>query len=729
MPVDGASEPVDAAVPLAPALGAEPLTQESLSNVVPDDIWTHAAPAPPVAPPVPAEPFSAPHDGLSAQVVEDELMRSRSTTLRESRSTGIVYDGVMKLHTTPAPGEVHPERPERIEKIYTLLEKHGCVARMVRIPARQALRAEVALVHTSELWDQFEETVRLPFDELVQYSKDLEVRASLYLNEHSTLCARYACGSVIEMCHAVASRRVRNGFAVVRPPGHHAEPSCGTGFCLYNNVAVAATSVLANSPAEDPVRRILILDWDVHHGNGTQRAFWDNPNVLYVSLHRYENGTFYPGTNFGDYDMVGGPDARGTSLNIPWPCAGMGDADYLHALQRCILPVAYEFAPDMVIISAGFDAADGDMLGCCHVSPTGYAHLTHQLAALANGRLVVALEGGYNLDAIANSALAVTRVLLGDDPPKLPPGQVASTAAADTVARTARTQAAYWRSLAVDQVYTPSHAPSIPARDVLAAQRAASLWAAHRMVPLPAIPAEDIGANQVVCTASLMKHGIDTLLLFVHDHGAMHLDDSLLSGEQPNEPTLQMSDSSAFVAQWASERGYACADMNTRASLPVRSLRNHDRDRAMPRANEAEIRSRLAAQLVYLWDNFFALSPAAQVVVVAQGTACEAVVHLVSRRAVQSRIAAVVQLMGYNPIPLVPKQRQELKAWYYKHSLVVCPRDHPLYAWGEQSASGKRLGHTVRSDEAHAANLVYAAWPQVEAFVDAKRKKSRATHA
>ena len=155
------------------------------------------------------------------------------------------------------------------------------------------------------------------------------------------------------------------------------------------NAALSARAAIAARHAQRVrgMERVAIVDWDVHHGNGTQRIFWNDSNVLYISLHRYENGTFYPGTTFGNYDQVGGPDALGTSVNVPWPCTGMGDADYLHAFQQCILPIAYEFAPDLVIVSAGFDAADGDVLGGCRVSPTGYAHMTHQLAALAGGRL------------------------------------------------------------------------------------------------------------------------------------------------------------------------------------------------------------------------------------------------------------------------------------------------------------------------------------------------------
>ena len=140
---------------------------------------------------------------------------------------------------------------------------------------------------------------------------------------------------------------------------------------------------------------ILILNFprrDVHHGNGTQQAFWDDENVLYISLHRYENGEFFPGGIGGADDQVGVGAGVGRNVNIPWPDSGMGDGDYLAAFQRVVMPIAHEFAPDFVIISAGFDAAEGDHLGQCRVTPNGYAQMTHELAALANGRLVVALE-------------------------------------------------------------------------------------------------------------------------------------------------------------------------------------------------------------------------------------------------------------------------------------------------------------------------------------------------
>lgn len=170
--------------------------------------------------------------------------------------------------------------------------------------------------------------------------------------------------------------------------------------------------------------------------------------MLYVSLHRYDDGTFYPGGPFGSAESVGVGSGRGYSVNVSWPTYGMGDGDYLAAFDRVILPIAQEYGPDLVIVSAGFDAAKGDPLGLNVVTPTGYAHMTSRLAQLAGGRLVVALEGGYNVDSIAPSALAVVRVLLGEAPPVLPPKSIACPTARRTLAKVRKVHARFWTNLA-----------------------------------------------------------------------------------------------------------------------------------------------------------------------------------------------------------------------------------------------------------------------------------------
>ncbi|GAV87962.1 Hist_deacetyl domain-containing protein [Cephalotus follicularis] len=187
------------------------------------------------------------------------------------------------------------------------------------------------------------------------------------------------------------------------------------GFCLYNNVAIAA-SFLLNQRAELGIKKILIVDWDVHHGNGTQKMFWNDPRVLFFSVHRHEFGSFYPCNDDGFYTMIGEGPGTGYNINVPWENGQCGDADYLAVWDHILVPVANEFDPDIIIVSAGFDAAVGDPLGGCRVTPYGYSTMLKKLIDFAQGKIVLALEGGYNLDSMANSVLACMKVLLEDKP-------------------------------------------------------------------------------------------------------------------------------------------------------------------------------------------------------------------------------------------------------------------------------------------------------------------------
>jgi hypothetical protein len=224
---------------------------------------------------------------------------------------------------------------------------------------------------------------------------------------------------VVELTRRVLEGNLANGVAVVRPPGHHATCGCSMGFCVFNNVAVAARAAMRGHWGG--ARRAMILDWDVHHGNGTQKIFETDSSVLYVSIHRYDDGEFFPGGTRGHYANVGSGTGRGYTVNIPWDCPGgrdgvPGDADYLLAFEQIVEPLCKEFRPDIVLVSAGFDAAVGDPLGGCQVTPGGFYEMTRRLQRLpsAQGRLVIALEGGYNLKSTARSITACTSALLGD---------------------------------------------------------------------------------------------------------------------------------------------------------------------------------------------------------------------------------------------------------------------------------------------------------------------------
>ena len=298
----------------------------------------------------------------------------------------------------------HPERPDRLRAIVAHLAAMGLFQRCWQVPARCAHGHELATVHTAPHCARVGSTAG---GGAGRWGSDT------YFNAYSHGAALLAAGGVLEVTRRVALGHASSGLALVRPPGHHAEPDAAMGFCLYNNVAVAAAVALRDWGA----KRIMVVDWDVHHGNGTQAAFVRDPRVLYVSLHRYEGGAFYPGT--GGVWEVGEGDGLGSSVNIPWPRGGMGDAEYLAAFDALVMPIGRAFDPDLVLVSAGFDAAEGDPLGGCRVTPSGYAHMTAALCTLAAGRVVVALEGGYNLSSISNSAAAVAAVLLGDAPPRL----------------------------------------------------------------------------------------------------------------------------------------------------------------------------------------------------------------------------------------------------------------------------------------------------------------------
>jgi acetoin utilization deacetylase AcuC-like enzyme len=216
--------------------------------------------------------------------------------------------------------------------------------------------------------------------------------------------ARLAAGGLVDLCVAVRAGQVENGFAFVRPPGHHAEHARAMGFCLFNNVAVAAAALRATG-----IARVCIVDWDLHHGNGTQHLFEDDPAVLYVSTHQYP---YYPGT--GAATEVGVGAGAGRTLNLPFP-AGFGDAEFARAFDEIVLPIARRFAPEFVLVSAGFDCDGRDPLGGLAVTPAGIAMMARACRRLADetaaGRIVAVLEGGYDLDAIGDGVATVLDVL------------------------------------------------------------------------------------------------------------------------------------------------------------------------------------------------------------------------------------------------------------------------------------------------------------------------------
>jgi acetoin utilization deacetylase AcuC-like enzyme len=321
--------------------------------------------------------------------------------------TGIVTDASFLAHDT---GEGHPERPDRLRAIAQILET-GVRPDLVPIAARDAATDELLRVHAAEHIQLVAATARLS-----HFAFDADTPAS----SGSFAAARRAAGGVLALVDAVMDERVANGFALVRPPGHHAERDRAMGFCLFNNVAVAA----AHLRAAHGLERVLIVDWDVHHGNGTQHAFYRDPGVLFVSSHQYP---FYPGT--GAAKEVGIGEGEGFTLNLPFP-AGYGDPEYLQAFLDIVEPVARRFSPQFILISAGFDAHRRDPLAGMEVSEEGFATLARLLLRtsrdVCGDRVVAVLEGGYDLEGLRRSVAAVLREMTGDyllEPVSPPPGE------------------------------------------------------------------------------------------------------------------------------------------------------------------------------------------------------------------------------------------------------------------------------------------------------------------
>jgi len=312
--------------------------------------------------------------------------------------TGLVTDPAFLDHDT---GPSHPESPRRLEAIRRALDAAEYRDRLLAIAAAPADRAWLETVHTARHVDRIARAI--PSSGLAYLDADTPVSPGSY---HAALTA---VGGTLAAIDAVMTGRVANAFCAVRPPGHHAEPSRAMGFCLFNNVAVGARY----AQRRYGLARVLILDWDVHHGNGTQAAFYDDPTVLYVSLHQYP---WYPGT--GSRDEVGERPGEGFTLNVPL-AAGRGDDEYLKAFDERIAPAVRAFAPDFILISAGFDAHRDDPLAGMRVTEEGFAAMTRLVASWAadscEDRIVSCLEGGYDLDALGRSVEAHVAELVRPD--------------------------------------------------------------------------------------------------------------------------------------------------------------------------------------------------------------------------------------------------------------------------------------------------------------------------
>jgi len=309
-------------------------------------------------------------------------------------STGIIWDERYLEHDT---GPTHPERADRLRAIKKMLDSAPVGKLVESIEPRLATTDEVALIHSLDHVRIIQETAGLTS----------QLDPDTVASPQSYQAALLAAGGLLQSLDAVYQGQVTNAFALVRPPGHHAERERAMGFCLFNNVAIAAEYARKQLGAA----RVFIMDFDVHHGNGTQWAFYDRPDIFYCSTHRYP---FYPGT--GAEKDEGEGKGRGTTRNLIFSGA-QGDLEYDTVFEKQVLPLARDFAPDLLLVSAGYDAHERDPLGGMNVSSAGFGRMMSGLVAVAEqvceGRLVAVLEGGYDLQGLADSVEASLMAMQG----------------------------------------------------------------------------------------------------------------------------------------------------------------------------------------------------------------------------------------------------------------------------------------------------------------------------
>uniref|UniRef100_UPI00398F88E5 polyamine deacetylase HDAC10 isoform X2 n=1 Tax=Pristiophorus japonicus TaxID=55135 RepID=UPI00398F88E5 len=315
--------------------------------------------------------------------------------------TGLIYNEQMMSYNLLWDYPVCSiEIPERLSASYEKLKYYGLVERCIPLSVREAIEEEIMLAHSLDYLEAVKSTASMNVEELKTFSYNY---GDVYFHPNSYHCAKVSLGATLQLVDAVMLDRVRNGMALVRPPGHHSQKSEACGFCVFNNVAIAAKY----AKQAYGTKRILIVDWDVHHGQGTQYAFEEDPSVLYFSWHRYEHQQFWPNLKDSDYDVVGKGSGTGFNINIPWNKVGMGNADYLAAFLYILLPMAYEFNPELILVSAGFDSAIGDPEGEMCATPECFAHLTQLLMPLANGKLCVVLECHRNYSECESCTSAI----------------------------------------------------------------------------------------------------------------------------------------------------------------------------------------------------------------------------------------------------------------------------------------------------------------------------------
>ncbi|KAF2084740.1 hypothetical protein K490DRAFT_48424 [Saccharata proteae CBS 121410] len=643
-----------------------------------------------------------------------------------SKRTGLVYDARMRFHAEPrdqeeAQSEVHPEDPRRILEIYKWLWDAGLVPDdehpkaddvylLWRLDIEHATAAQICLVHTFAHYKQIEGYQLLNNEQLLAVVEESQ-HDSIYLHQETFVSATLSAGGAIAACRAVVAGHVKNVIAVIRPPGHHAEHDRPMGFCFFNNVSIAARVCQNDFP--DKCRKILIVDWDVHHGNGVQKAFYDDPNVLYISLHVYMNGKFYPSKKEADHRHCGEGAGVGRNVNIPWSEQGMGDSDYIYAFQQVVMPIAQEFNPDLVIVSAGFDAAEGDRLGGCHVTPPCYAHMTHMLMSLANGKLVVCLEGGYNLTSIAASSVAVTRTLMGEPPERLTPQDVPlpepTAAGRAVVDMVKRHQSRYWKCMYPKYVEQPANLKIELQREHDEKRRSQSkeLWDKYRMTELCIVNKRVSPSfeQQVLATPTFDQDR--PLLLIFHDPPEVY------TFPDPNTNVVDLhniitADVTKHYIDWAVNNDFGVIDIN----IPKHVTDSEGPQGYVESDDPAERVSAVKDLAKYLWENYIELRDHnSQIFFMGQNDSYRGILEFLGENE-----SATDSEMGVNGVigfvgecVLTPIRRPTddyIGEWYYKRSRVFVSDGHMAWKPERSRKIRKKYGQLIRSSESTMTNML-----------------------
>ncbi|MCI0420482.1 MAG: histone deacetylase [Acidobacteria bacterium] len=339
--------------------------------------------------------------------------------------TGIIHDDLFLQHET---GPFHPERKERLISIHEGLRSYAHSNQLHRLKPRLAAESELRLIHPPPYIRNIQATAG---KESTQLDPDTVASA------RSCEVAQYAVGSLLVLIDALLAGEIDNGFALVRPPGHHAEPNRVMGFCLFSNIAIGSAYALQ----KHKLSRVLVIDFDVHHGNGTQKAFYHRGDVLYISTHQFP---LYPGT--GDYPEIGEGAGKGFTVNFPLP-SRTGDAIYNLVFEKVVAPIAQAYRPDLILVSAGYDAHVDDPLAGMEVTAEGFASISQTIVGLADklcgGKVIFLLEGGYHLKGLQMSVLKSLDVLTGQKQPSRRWKPDASFEA--VLEKSRRTFGSYWK--------------------------------------------------------------------------------------------------------------------------------------------------------------------------------------------------------------------------------------------------------------------------------------------